>query len=264
MKLKRSLRLYVMEAWYSYRAMYAWQTPFAFISVKLVFSLFQMLLFIFMGRFAGLNNSIYIVIGNLLQLPAINGVSGVSMVIAGERESGTLPYLFGSPAPRAPLFLGRALFNILDGLFTMLIAIPLAAICFHLDLSQTDPAMLAVCVLVLALSSSGFGLIMGSIALLTVEGWTVNGMLYILFYLVCGINFPVAQLPQALQTVSYALPLTRGIQAARLAIQGAPWGQVAPLLGGEIVVGLLYGILGYALFRYFERRSLVQGRLDAI
>jgi len=100
-----NIRLYLASAWYSYRAVYAWQSFGPYVSVKIAFPLAQMLLFYFMGRLAGLKDPIYIVIGNILLLPATNGVSGVSQTISHERDFKTLPYLIASPAPRGPLFL---------------------------------------------------------------------------------------------------------------------------------------------------------------
>jgi len=113
-----NIRLYLASAWYSYRALYAWQSFGPYISVKIAFPLAQMLLFIFMGRLAGLADPLYIVIGNILLLPSTNGVMGVSITINGERDFRTLPYLIASPAPRAPLFLGRSLVHIIDGLLS--------------------------------------------------------------------------------------------------------------------------------------------------
>ena len=71
-KVLANLRLYLASAFYSYRALYAWQRFGPYISVKVVFPLAQMLLFLFMGRLAGLQNPLYIVIGNILLLPRIN------------------------------------------------------------------------------------------------------------------------------------------------------------------------------------------------
>ncbi|MDD5369101.1 MAG: ABC transporter permease [Anaerolineaceae bacterium] len=263
-KLKSYLRLYGIEAWYSYRALFAWQSPGPYVSAKVIFPFFQLLLFLYMGRFAGMQDSLYIVIGNLLLLPSVNGVSGVSMTIGAERQFGTLPYLIGSPAPRAPLFLGRTLFHILDGLTTTLIAIPLAIIFFGVDFSRANLALIVVCILLLTLTSTGLGLVLGSVALTTREGWTITTVTYMLFYIFCGVNFPVSALPGALQWVSFALPITRGIQATRLVLAGANWSTIAPLVAGELVVGFLYAVLGYWLFRYVERRTTMSGQWDLI
>jgi ABC-2 type transport system permease protein len=229
-RLSGNIRLYLASAWYSYRALYAWQKFGPYISVKLAFPLAQMLLFLFMGRLAGLQDPLYIVIGNILLLPATNGVAGVSMTISGERDFRTLPYLIASPASRAPLFLGRSLVHIIDGV----------------------------------ISTCGLGLILGSLSLRTREAWTITSMVSMAFYILSGVNFPVAVLPTFLQAISYSLPLTRGIAAARQALNGADWFTIRPLVTGELLVGLIYAVAGYFLFTWFEKLSLVDGQIETV
>ena len=262
--LTGNLRLYLASAWYSYRALYAWQTFIPYFSVKVVFPLAQMLLFLFMGRLAGLRDPLYIVIGNILLLPATNGVSGVSMTISGERDFRTLPYLIASPAPRAPLFLGRSLVHIVDGLISTLAALGLGVIFFHVDLSRANPGLTAFCILLLCVTSCGMGLILGSLSLRTREAWAITTMVVITLYVFSGVNFPITVLPKPLQFISYSLPLTRGIQAARQALNGANWGAVGNLVIGEFLVGLAYIAAGYFLFTWLEKRSLVDGQIEAM
>ncbi len=262
--LSRFLRLYLVGAWYSYRALNVWITPVSYISAKLVYPLFQLLLFLLMGRFAGLKDPLYIVIGNILLLPALNGVMGVSNAIGNERQYRTLPYLLGSPAPRVPLFLGRTLFNIVDSIFVVISAFLIAVLLFGLDLSGTNLGLLAACILLITVTSTGMGLILGSVSLLTREGWTITTVVYLAFFIFCGVNFPVGTLPAPLQAISYSLPLTRGIEAARQALGGAGWSAMAPLFLGELIVGVVYAILGLLLFKFIERRSLVTGQIEAI
>ena len=65
-----------------------------------------------------------------------------------------------------------------------------------------------------------------------------------------------------MQTVSQALPLTRTIAAARQIIAGASLAEVAPLLRAEVLIGVVYILLGYFLFRWFERQAKRRGTLD--
>ena len=263
-KLVGNLRLYVASAWYSYRALYAWQSFAPYISVKIVFPLAQMLLFLFMGRLAGLTNPLYIVVGNILLLPATNGVSGVSMTINGERDFRTLPYLIASPAPRAPLFLGRSLVHIIDGLLSTIMALILGTVFFHVDLSQSNLALTGLCIFLLSITSCGLGLILGSLSLRTREAWTITSMVVIALYIFSGVNFPVEVLPKFLQVISYSLPLTHGIQAARLAMNGAGWLAIRSLFLEESLVGLIYMGLGYLMFTWFEKLSLVDGQIETV
>lgn len=264
--MKRSLpayiRLYFIQAWIAYRALFAWSTPFNYFVSKFGFGFFAMVFFVFMGKFVGLNDPVYIVIGNILFIPATNSLSGISMTVANEKAFGALSYLLGSPAPRAPLFLGRAMFHILDSFVTVAIALPVAILFFRLDLSKMNFPLALLCILVTTLSTSGLGFVMGSISLVNRDGWMITSTLSLSLYILVGANVPVASLPVGLQAISYSLPMTRGILAARTALSGADWGAVAPLLGGEAVLGFLYIVLGYIMFRMLERKSMVAGTLD--
>jgi ABC-2 type transport system permease protein len=260
--ISRWLRLYFSQAWFSYRALFAWSTPFNYLASKLGFPFFSMLLFIFLGKYVGLNDPVYIVIGNILLLPSLNGVMGISMTIGGEKQFGALSYLLGSPAPRGAVFLGRAFFHILDGFTAVLVAMPIAILVFHLDLSNTNFLLLASCVLLIAITSTGLGFIMGVVTLVSRDGWMITSTLALAFYVLIGVNFPIEMLPPALKSISLALPMTRGIQAARLSLAGATLSEVAPLLAGEVLIGVIYIIFGYTLFRGVETISFRNGALD--
>lgn len=263
-QLLRDTRLYFASAWYSYRALYAWQQLVPYLSVKIVFPLAQMLLFIFMGRLAGLADPLFIVIGNILLMPSTNGVLGVSMTIYGERNFRTLPYLIASPAPRGPLFLGRSLVHIVDGLLSTIMALILGVIFFDVDLSHSNLPLTILCILLLCITCCGMGLILGSLSLRTREAESISGMFVITFYILSGVNFPVDILPKFLQVISYSLPMTRGIQAARLAMQGAGWSTLGSLFIGELLIGIIYICIGYFMFTRFEKLSLVDGQIETV
>ncbi len=257
-------RLYFFQAWFSYRSLFAWSTPFSYITSKFGFPFFSMLFFVFIGKFVGFDDPAYIVIGNILLLPTINGLYGISMTIGNERQFGAMSYLLGSPAPRAPLFLGRALFHILDGFITVAVALPIAILFFDLGFQQINLLLLALCLIILAVTTTGMGFIMGTISLRSQDGWMFTNTLGQLLFILIGVNFPVENLPAFLQPVSNYLPMTRGIMAARMVLQGARWDAVSGLLAGEILVGLVYILIGYTLFRIEERASLSTSSLDSI
>ena len=261
--LVRWIRLYFIQAWFSYRALFAWSTPFNYLASKLGFPVFSMLLFIFLGNYVGLNDPVYIVIGNILLLPSLNGVMGISMTIGSEKQFGALSYLLGSPAPRGAVFLGRAFFHIVDGAIAVLIALPIAILVFKLDLSQTNFLLVTMCVLLISITATGLGFIMGVVTLLSRDGWMITSTLALAFYVLIGVNFPIELLPPALKSISLALPMTRGIQAARLALTGAQFSELSSLLAGEVLVGLIYIVIGYTLFRLVERLSFKSGMLDS-
>ena len=148
--------------------------------------------------------------------------------------------------------MSRSIVNVLDGIVTVVFGLVLTVLLYGLDLRAANLLLLAVCIVMISLTTSGLGLLFGSLGLVMRDSIIIANVVYYSLLIVCGINFPVDRLPGALQAVAYALPLTRGVMAAREAVAGAGIGQVAGLLGGELLVGAVYAGLGYALFRLLE------------
>jgi len=258
------VRVYFAEAWLSYHGRFAITNPFGYITSKLGFPFFLMIFFIFMGEFVGYTNPAYIVIGNVLLIPASGSMSGISLAIGDERQWGTLSYILGSPASRFSIFMGRAFFYILDGFATSLLGLIITALVFHLDLTQINYGLLLVCIFLLAITSSGLGFLFGSISLVSRDGWTILQTFISALFILVGVNFPIESLPGFFSKVGYGLPLTRGIMAARLVLDGSGWDAISTLVTGEVLIGLVYMLIGYIFFRIFEKQSLATGNLDAM
>ncbi|HSR48734.1 MAG TPA: ABC transporter permease [Anaerolineales bacterium] len=259
-----NLRLFWDGALLSYIALFRWLRPMQYLASKIFMPLAQILFFSVLGLFARGPESVdFFVIGNAMQLTAVNGIYGVTMSLGGDRWEGTLPYLFGTPANRMAMFLGRAFLHLVDGVFGVILAFAWGVLIFGLDLSAADPAALLLTILVATFSTAGLGLLMGCLSLVTLNVMFVNNTVYFLLLVFSGANIPVASLPGWMQAISWALPLTRGIRSARLLIDGAPLAEVAPLLAGEFAVGAFYALLGYSLFRWFEFQAKRRGTLEA-
>ncbi len=263
-KLNHIIRIYFAEAWLSYQGRFAITSPFGYIAAKLGFPFFLMLFFIFMGKYVGFSDPVYIVIGNILLIPASSGMGGVTLAIGDERQWGTLSYVLGSPAPRSPVFMGRAFYYTLDGFVTTLIGFGIAAGIFHLNLSNINVLLLMACSLLIAITSCGLGFLFGSISLVTRDGWMILNTFLSFLYILVGVNFPVTSLPLVLQKLSWGLPLTRGIMAARLVMEGKGWSAISSLITGEVLVGIIYIFIGYFFFLFLEKRSMKSGTLDAM
>jgi ABC-2 type transport system permease protein len=131
-----------------------------------------------------------------------------------------------------------------------------------LDLSHTNMGALALTILITTISTCGLGLLLGCLALITVNVMFVNNFVYFLLLIFSGANVRLNEMPAWVQIISSGLPLTRGISAARLLVQGANLHEVLPLLLGELGIGIVYGILGYLLFAVFEVLAKRRGTLE--
>jgi ABC-2 type transport system permease protein len=112
------LRVFFVGGYLSYRALFNWMHPTQYIPTMLGAPVFQVLFFAYIGRFAELEDDTFFVTGNAVQLTAMAGVYGMAMTIGGERWTQTLSPLMASPANRLPLFLGRSLPLIVNGIIT--------------------------------------------------------------------------------------------------------------------------------------------------
>lgn len=261
--LVNNFRLFWQGAILAYVALFHWLRPTQYAASKILMPLAQMFFFVYLGTFAtGANNASFYIIGNAIQIAAVSGIFGTTMSIGGERNEGTLPYLFGTPANRLSIFLGRAFMNIIDGALGVVIAFIWGVVLLGLDLSHTNLAALAVVIVITTISTCGLGLLMGCLSLVTVNVMFVNNFVYFLLLIFSGANVPIAQLPTWMRAISSALPLTRGIAAGRLLVAGGSLTDVSGLLWGELGIGLIYGLLGYALFAVFEVEAKRRGTLE--
>lgn len=245
-------RIFVVGGVLSYRALFNWMQPIVYVPTMLGGPLFQILFFAYIGRASGVESDGFFVVGNAVQVSAMAGIFGVAMTIGGERWTQTLSLVLVSPANRFALFLGRALPLIVNGfvLSSFGFVVGLALLDFELD-PGVVPA-LAACVLVTTASCTAFGFIIGSIGLYAREIFVAANLAYIGLLLFCGVNVPLDELPAWMRAISEVLPLTHGIQAARLVADGASLGSVDGLILRELLVGAGYAGAAYLLFRTFE------------
>ena len=261
--LSNNLRLFWQGALLSYIALFHWMRPIQYMASKIIMPLAQMFFFVYLGTFAtGESNAAFYIVGNALQIAAVSGIYGMTMSIGGDRDSGTLGYILGTPANRFVVFMGRAFMNILDGALGVIIAFFWGVVLMGLDLSHTNIFALALTIMITTISTCGLGLLMGCLSLITVNVMFVNNFVYFVLLIFSGANVRLDQVPAWVQATSSVLPLTRGISAARLLVQGWSLADVMPLLLGELVVGLIYALLGYLLFAVFEMEAKKRGTLE--
>lgn len=259
------LKVFFSSAIFSFRAQFSWLNPSMWLTMKFVLSLSQMAFFVFLGEFVRGPSAIpYIAIGNALQTVSWNTVFAVINITSHDKWDGTLPLVLATPASRLSLFVGRAMIHVLDGTLSVAISFALAAFLFGVDFGTADVLALTSAVILTAFAMTGYGLLIGGFAFYFRNPLVFANIFTFILLVFCGSNFPVQDLPQPLQLVSYIFPLTYGIEAARRAIAGATLISVSPLLGQELIVGFASMILGYIFFRSFEHIARKTGRLEAV
>ena len=154
-----SLRVFFVGGRMTYRALFYWLTPQIYIPSLLVAPIFQILLFAYIGRSAGLESDEFYVVGNALQYSAIPCLFAMTQMIGGERYQNTLSAILVSPARRIPLFFGRALPVVANGAFVAAFSLAAGTVILGVDIPLASVPALALVIVVAAFSCTGLGLI---------------------------------------------------------------------------------------------------------
>ena len=90
-----------------------------------------------------------------------------------------------------------------------------------------------------------------------------SNIIFGLLLVLCGVNVPLDQLPDWMETISRVLPLTHGIEAARELADGASFGDVGGLVATEAAIGFVWAVIGCTLLRVFEVEARRRATLES-
>lgn len=259
--MTRDLRLLAVSSVFTYRALFMWLNPAAYLFNKTLFPLVQMSFFTLLGQFGGARPLAFYLVGNAVVV-AFQPMFTIAGAVSGERRLGTLQYVVGSPANRVVLFFGRGIGQALDGLIDLMLAFWFAALLFGLDLSQANWLGIALAIATACYGASAIGLFLGAAAYLVLDANFLANTAMFAMLLLSGANVPLEELPGWLVPLSSALPLTRSVEAARLFTSGGELATGLGLLGIDAAVGTLWALGGLALFSWIEAQARRRGSLE--
>ncbi|MDA4122333.1 MAG: ABC transporter permease [Thaumarchaeota archaeon] len=241
-----------------------WDSPEMIAMQVFLLPLFQISFFAVLAQYLDYSGSAvqYIVVGNALQAMSYSAVFAVANITSTDKWQGTLETLMVTPANRMALFVGRAVFQsglsaliALGGLFY-------ASELFGVSFAHADVVGVLLVVLVTSVTMMCFGLLISSVGLFLRTAMILANIFLFLTMLVSGVNFPLSTLPGWAQPVGYAIPMTYGTSAIRLAISGASLGGIGSLVADEVLVGAVAIMLGYLTMVGFERLARKTGRFE--
>ncbi|HEX9495270.1 MAG TPA: ABC transporter permease [Candidatus Limnocylindria bacterium] len=257
------IRLFSVTAWYTFLGLYHWMRPLPYLVNRFLFPLVQLAFFALLGMYGGSQPMSFYLVGNSIGVAA-SVIFGVAGAIGDERRLGTLSYILATPAPRVPVFFGRAALHLVDGVINMAVAFAFAMLVFGLRIDLAGLAGLFAAMLVGTIAVCGVGLLLGSVALVLLDAVILANWAMFILLMLTGMNIPLNELPGFAAAIAEVLPLTRSIAAARLYAAGAPIDAGLGLLAGDLALGAIYAIAGYAVFTWLETQARRQGRLEGV
>ena len=204
----------------------------------------------------------FIVLGTIVMLYFQNTTYQIGYSLRWEQQTGTLEVNFLSPSSPIILLLGRVFaYDIMSILYTGTIVL------FYISgfgLSPTGDLTLSVIALMLVISMAfGFGLMLASLVMLYRTVDALGGILNQTMRILSGFIYPLAVLPSWAQGIAQIVPLAQAIQVFRgVLLSGQEYAYQLGDLAWPVVFGLVLPLLGYFIFKKFERKAKQKGGLS--
>lgn len=227
MAVRDLARAFKDAVWLGWKIDANWTEPWLFAIYSVIRPIAGMLIVIylfFVGSQVGEVNDpkylSYVFVGNTFFILVTEMMLSMGWVIHEDREHyEVLKYIYISPVSIYVYLLGRACSTALIALMSVAISLlfGVAVLGMPIDLLAINYPTLALSLIIGLVAIASFGLILASVALLTARhgGGMIGQAVAGIFYLFCGIIFPVSALPSWAQAVSKVLPLTYWMNMVR-------------------------------------------------
>lgn len=258
-----NIRRFFYQSLINYKGLFAWVDVKAYVFMKVLAPVLKIVFFSILSSYAFKTTDINTwIIGNSFLLCTTNAIYGVGNDLVLERQFGTLRFIVASPYNKFLIFLGRSVFHIIDSFVTVLIGLGVGYIFFNLTIPLENLIMFLGVLSISLYSAMSIGITIASLGLCLRDVHMFLNVSEMSLIILTGATFPITRLPFFLQKVSYFIPMTRGIEAARLLVSSYDINVFQRLLLGEFLVGTFFMILGYIMFLYVERLSRKYATLD--
>jgi ABC-2 type transport system permease protein len=196
---------------------------------------------------------------------ALLGLWAVSVFASGsilfqDRAEGTLSaVLLGTSRPFAVL-MGRSVGAMLAGAGSIIASLLVVLVLLQ-AMPRADWGLMSLAAVIVVVSSGSIGLLLSSLFILTrVAGRIAEALLYPIF-VASGILIPLEVLPPLAALPARGFSLYWG----NLLLVAAADGRIdGPALAALLMLSVLYGVIGYAVFRRVVARGRARGDLDVL
>jgi ABC-2 type transport system permease protein len=281
----RSLRTALLLGW---RIESNWTDPTLFIIYTVAKPVASLLLLVVMiqiiGGAASDATRTFVILGSALWATVIAGIQGPAWSILDDRERyRMLKYVAVSPSRLIVTLVGRGGARLAAGAMGTSVALVFSVIILGLriDLGAVHWPYLALVLAIGIVPVGAVGVVLAAICLQTrQESWSYPEALAGAMFLVTGVVFPLAILPDPVEVLGLLNPITWWVEGVRRAIvptgptsiggQGSLWTAVtgtsapdgAQVLVALLLTGALVTLAATAIFRSSERRARDKGLLD--
>ncbi len=252
-------------AYLSYKGQFLWLNWPAYVSNVFLRPGLIVALYSLTGQFArGPVAAEAYVIG--LTAYAVPGIimGGVLQSFYYERSWGTIAFLFASRGGRLASFLTRGVLHMPNAVLAVVAGVVFATVFLHASYDSANWPAVAAGYLVMTLASTACALCLANFSIVLRDWQSLYSLALTSFLVFTGVVIPRDELPLGLGAVGHALPVTHALAALRDAYAGASLRAVSGDLALEALVGAIYVVIGYGLFRAVEAYARRTGAYDVV
>ncbi len=191
----------------------------------------------------------FIVPGIVGLLTLVVSLLVTALSVAREREAGTFDQLLVTPLRPVEILIGKAIPGIIIGLLEATLIIVLTVNLFDIPLRGSIGALYLGIVLFL-LSAAGVGLMISAICVTQQQAVLGSFLFLVPAVILSGFSTPIANMPQAIQWLTYINPLRYFLVVVRgVFLQGDSYGLLFDQYWPMLIIGLVSLSLAGWLFR---------------
>ncbi|NLO06426.1 MAG: ABC transporter permease [candidate division WS1 bacterium] len=201
---------------------------------------------------AGLEDIMSLLPGVVAVSVLFGTTSLLAVTVTFEKKGRSFERLLLAPISLELLMLAKTSGAILFGIVNA--AVPIIMAAFLADLSQVQWGLAVPAIVLIAVASTFLGLFIAVSVSEVFEAQTFSNFFRFPMIFLCGLFFPIANLPVFLRPLSYALPLTYGADLLHGAFEGAM--TMAPVLN-FVLLGLFCLVLFGLSLHNIRRKWIV-------
>ncbi len=196
-----------------------------------------------------LRSANFMIPGVIVMVLVVTTALLTAMSIVKEKELGTMEQLIVSPLKPAEIILGKLLFFVIIGFIEIFIVLSAGSLIFNVPVKGSVALLFAFSGLFL-LTTLGLGMLISSITKTQQQAMTAAFFIILPMILLSGFIYPIENMPEAIQYITYLIPLRYFLVIIRgIILKGVGlvylWDEAFILL----VIGLFFITAGIINFR---------------
>lgn len=179
-----------------------------------------------------------------------------------ERWYGTLETIYAAPAGFKWIVLGKIIGNSVWGFLSICLSFSVVSLVFQKRIMVDNILWLIIGLSLMTLSLVAIGYLFAALFTLSRNARVLMNFMEFPIYILCGILFPIEQLPALLRTVAYVLSPTWAVKIIHYAVWGGTWNEVFPYVLGLLLLTVVYTMLSLIMFKKIDVKCRVEATLE--